>query len=173
MVTGEARSPASPRVVQMPSWAAACSSLLVAGLPVALRLRCRGDPLCTDLSWGPWLRVAPLPQPVRGWASLLPRGGRICSPEHPSPRVVVWGWGVCHLQLSLPRHSATLWSLTTTGTSCGDCLWETTPGQRAGPAPLSMLSIAGPAATSQPFHIAKLPSAIATLVAWGSLRWHP
>lgn len=72
MVTGEAGSPASPRVVQMLSWAAACSSLLVAGLPMALRLRCQGDPLCTDLSWGAWLRVAPLPQPVRGWASLLP-----------------------------------------------------------------------------------------------------
>lgn len=48
--------------------------LLSAGgwAPRGSRAAVPGDPLFTDLSWGAWLRVAPLPQPVRGWASLLP-----------------------------------------------------------------------------------------------------
>lgn len=36
-----------------------------------------------------------------------------------------------------------------------------------------MLCIARLPGTSQAFLIPKLPSAVATAVAWGSLRWHP
>ena len=114
-----------------------------------------GDPLRTGLSWGAWLRVAPLPQPGPGWASLLPpEEGRFAA---------------------LSILSSTPWSSTTAGASCGDChcLWETAPGSEQDPPPPSTLGIAGLADTSQPFHTAKLPSAAAAVVAWGSLRRHP
>lgn len=73
-MAGEAGSPASPRVEQMPSWAAVSSSLLVAGLPVAL-----GEGRVMVWAGPPSHRpvvgcLAPCDSSGPGWASLLPPG---------------------------------------------------------------------------------------------------
>lgn len=179
LVTGEVGSPASPRVVQMPSWAAACSSLPGAGRPVALGegqaagpggpplhrcvVGCLAPHGSSAPAW-PWLGIPAAPEEDRFAAvSILCPGTWAGDGAHAHP------W-LSHLQ-----RGTMLWSSTTPGASCRDChcLWEAAPGREQDLLPLSMLCIAGLTSTSQPFHIAKLPSAAAAVVSWGSLCWHP
>ena len=149
-MTGEAGSPASPRELQSLSRAAACPSLPVAGLPAALGegQAGGGHPSaqgCCGVPGSAWLlrdSLAPAGHPCR------PQVGRLRSPEHPSPRVVVRERGACPPPATDAAVLEPRWGI----------LQGLSPPlgnrQRAGnPLPPSTLGIAGPAGASQPFHI--------------------